>query len=364
MSIYKRGGVWWADVFLGAGKRRIRKSLKTEDENLARIMEQAIVAAAKGDARRDMLLQIVDAVLPKSMQGIAVADVATWYRECVADEGRILSPKVLDQRARVVNHFAVWLEGASRVRLAQEVDTPMAFAYSTELGRRGISAKSRNAYLGDLGTVWAMLLKRGKVLENPWGRVRVQRDRSEEQSGRAFTAEELERILEAARAAGFDWEGAVLIAAYTGLRKGDVVSLKWEEVDLEAGVVRVTPGKTARHGTAVCIPIHRRLRAWLEARERCGEYVLPYRAEHANDGAPHNGDVRFSDILAAAGIVAQGVREKLSFHCLRHTFVSRLAEAGVAEDVRMRLAGHSNRTTHAVYTHDEVSARAAIEALR
>ena len=43
--------------------------------------------------------------------------------------------------------------------------------------------------------------------------------------------------------------------------------------------------------------------------------------------------------------------------------VSRLAKAGVAPDVRMRLAGHTSAENHAIYTHDDVSARAAINTL-
>lgn len=46
----------------------------------------------------------------------------------------------------------------------------------------------------------------------------------------------------------------------------------------------------------------------------------------------------FADLLKVAGIVAKP-GEKLTFHCLRHTFATRLAEAGVPEDVRMQLCG-------------------------
>ena len=40
-----------------------------------------------------------------------------------------------------------------------------------------------------------------------------------------------------------------------------------------------------------------------------------------------------------------------TFHSLRHSFSSALANAGISEEVRMRLTGHSSRDIHAHYTH-------------
>jgi integrase len=42
---------------------------------------------------------------------------------------------------------------------------------------------------------------------------------------------------------------------------------------------------------------------------------------------------------------------RLTFHSLRHSFSSALANAGVAEEVRMKLAGHTTRAIHSRYTH-------------
>ena len=54
----------------------------------------------------------------------------------------------------------------------------------------------------------------------------------------------------------------------------------------------------------------------------------------------------------------------LSFHSLRHTFISALANAGVASDLRQRLSGHSDDKTHQGYTHhDDAIMRAAIGSL-
>ena len=55
---------------------------------------------------------------------------------------------------------------------------------------------------------------------------------------------------------------------------------------------------------------------------------------------------------------------KLSFHSLRHTFISRLANANVSADVRKDMAGHSSDQVHARYTHLDISAqKKAVEQL-
>ena len=55
---------------------------------------------------------------------------------------------------------------------------------------------------------------------------------------------------------------------------------------------------------------------------------------------------------------------KLSFHSLRHTYVSQLANAGIAPDVRQLLSGHTDDKSHAVYTHTKLDTlRKAIETL-
>jgi integrase len=55
-------------------------------------------------------------------------------------------------------------------------------------------------------------------------------------------------------------------------------------------------------------------------------------------------------------------RLKKTFHSLRHTFISNLANAGVHADIRQKLAGHADERVHQNYTHHEIETlRGAIE---
>ena len=52
----------------------------------------------------------------------------------------------------------------------------------------------------------------------------------------------------------------------------------------------------------------------------------------------------------------------LSFHSLRHSFTSALANAGVPADVRKKLTGHADAKSHATYSHHELETiRGAVE---
>jgi site-specific recombinase XerD len=54
----------------------------------------------------------------------------------------------------------------------------------------------------------------------------------------------------------------------------------------------------------------------------------------------------------------------LSFHSLRHSFNSAMANAGVSQEIRQKLTGHSNADTNKIYTHHELAPlRSAIAAL-
>lgn len=79
----------------------------------------------------------------------------------------------------------------------------------------------------------------------------------------------------------------------------------------------------------------------------------------------------FKRIMRKAGLDLQtvqgsGVRSqcKRSFHALRHTFTSALANAGVAPEQRMKLTGHKSERIHQGYTHHELEPlRAALDKL-
>lgn len=371
MAIYKRGNVWWMDVYVGEDRRRVRKSTGCTDITQARLVEQTAVAVNKGITTRQRAMAIVDAILPAERRGLLIDDMVEWYRNTAESERSVPSKLEWQKRLNALRRVVVWLKDNSRVKWAQDVDVETAWNYAKAFGSRGVSAKTQNNEVGHIRTAWSLMIKYGKAQTNPWEQARTKSRVEEEKHGRAFTAEEIRRILSASEEIGCEWKEVVTVALYTGLRKRDVECLMWNGdpelcviADLNRRLIYGTPSKTKGKRIRVYIPMHDAVFSALTKAyaTRTNEYVFPWRQSHPNGQRPKQGDHFFSEVLSLAGITG-GARERISFHCLRHTFVSRLAEAGVPEDVRMRLAGHTNTDTHAIYTHDDSSAAAAIAKL-
>jgi integrase len=169
------------------------------------------------------------------------------------------------------------------------------------------------------------------------------------------------------------WRTALGLAAWAGLRLGELRGLRWEDVDLDAGVVRVRrsllpdgkpkPPKTdaGKREVPILDLLRRLLVAWkLEAPNSHGDdYVIA-----TADGHPvgeRNLRRALSDAKKAAGIDPGDAR--LSWHSLRHSFGSMLAtDLELPATTLARLAGHADAGfTLRVYARDARETSAVVE---
>ena len=107
------------------------------------------------------------------------------------------------------------------------------------------------------------------------------------------------------------------------------------------------------------MPVHPDLREWLEARTRGVGKAPVFPALAAKSGI----SMQFKRLMERAGVQGRVLRtgkgkgtttKSLTLHSLRDTFISRLANVGVAEDVRMKLVAHQTKAIHRGYTHLEI----------
>ena len=110
------------------------------------------------------------------------------------------------------------------------------------------------------------------------------------------------------------------------------------------------------------IPLHPHLESHLvslASQDEPAEYIMPGMAAKG-PGGRHGLSEGFKRIMRRAGLDLQTVKgggkrniSRRTFHSLRHSFTSELANAGVPEEQRMKLTGHSSKAVHQGYTHHE-----------
>jgi integrase len=226
----------------------------------------------------------------------------------------------------------------------------------------------------------------GLTDRNPAHGVRQAKGRDKRTKRRAFTVDELRRILKIVRRRANDeqlgeqgrkyyreWTGLILFGVYSGQRLGDIAALTWRNVDLVTKELVLISEKTER---TQIIPLHDALLSHLltlPGADDPREAVFPI-ASRCRVGTLSN---QFHRILADAGLAlkrshqslgkgrsARRVISELSFHSFRHTNTSLLKNAGVGSAVVQDLVGHESAAMSALYTHiDAESKRKAITAL-
>ena len=207
--------------------------------------------------------------------------------------------------------------------------------------------------------MWRVLKADGaaRVAENPWEG--IQKRREVPSRRREMTLEEVSRAFAVLKG---EMRLLFLVGIYTGQRLGDCALLEWGSVDLARRRITLTPRKTRKTGRTVVIPIHDNLFSALLSipPERRRGYVMP---ECAGEYTANRLGAAFKAAFKAAGIATdaegeRGTRRRavVSFHSLRHTFVSIAANAGIPLAVVQSIVGHSTPGMTRHYFHQSESA--------
>jgi integrase len=193
---------------------------------------------------------------------------------------------------------------------------------------------------------WAV--DEGILLANPLSRVLMVRERRKPRL--MVTVAEEDKLLAAAAP---HLRSIIIAALDSGMRRGEILAERWEHVDFTRRLLYVTHSKTAG-GEARELPLADRLFEELERRREPEGLIFLF----------HGKPIVKIKTAWKAAIRRAGIRY-FRFHDLRHTFNTRLMEAGVMQEVRKSLMGHSTgEDTNAIYTHVELPAkREAIQKL-
>ena len=206
-----------------------------------------------------------------------------------------------------------------------------------------VSPITVNVYLRTLRAAFNHAIRWNDIEKNPFKGVEMVR--IPERAPLYFKKEEIKQIMKAIKE---DWlKDAISFTLLTGLRRGEMVNLRWEDVNLDSRLIYIESHATLRTkaGKRRAIPLNddamKVLRNRYPGRE-C-EYVFTHRGNQLH-GEWVSEKFRYY-------VRKSGLNKKLHFHSLRHTFATWLVKAGVSIYEVQKLLGHSNVTITQVYSH-------------
>ncbi|MBZ9881725.1 tyrosine-type recombinase/integrase [Mesorhizobium sp. CA10] len=294
-----------------------------------------------------------------------------------------LAPKTIRDRTGHLNRFARWAE-AEGLRLA-DIDRRTAGRYFTSQlagGDRWTALK----HLSSLRGYWDFLKRRGHVngRDNPWeGQQLPDRSRRVERGARdnderPFTTKEMQTLLyppadEKTKALGRTpaplIDDAIRIAALTGMRLAEVVTLWCEEVD--EGFFSIGHGKTS--AAVRRVPIHPHLKQIVERRtkDKKPKDWLFDELQHERDPGDTFGK-RFARYRERLGVddKREGKRRSLvNFHSFRRWFITEAERGDIPESTIAAVVGHEEGRkgmTFGVYSRgpSDEQMRACVEAVK
>ncbi len=314
MSLWKRGQVYWSYVWMdgvryakstGTGNRRQAETIEQhyKDElNLKRLgIRQPTPEMSFGDLIARFLAE----------------GVSRTYHH---DRLKMLLPYFADTEIGRINKAAA--RDYRRYRHAEKPVSETTVNRDVELLRHLL--------------FWAV--DEGLLVANPLSRVPFVKDRRKPRP--VMTLDEEKAVLAVAAP---HLRPMIITALDAGMRRGEILSEHWEHVDFDRKLLAVTKSKTVG-GEGREIPLTKRLLKFLLANRRTEGLIFGF-----------NGKAVSRIKTAWRSAVKRAKIRYFRFHDLRHTFNTRLMEAGVLQEVRKALMGHSSGDdAHARYIHVEL----------
>ncbi|MGI8411633.1 MAG: tyrosine-type recombinase/integrase [Solirubrobacteraceae bacterium] len=346
-----RGPVWYAKYRLPSG-RQVQRMLgpawgargrPPAGQFTKRLAEDWLRETLDG-ARRGTTAGMVET-------GATFADAAEEYLR-FAEQDRGCKPTTIRSYRSAINAHLLPAFGSMRIEdlTARDIERWRSGMSGTR-DARALSNKTKNNLLVLMHAIFRRAVKLYGLPINPVANV----DRFRVRPSGDIDVFSPEEVWSLARAAASEIDGAIfLTAAFTGLRRGELLALRWRDVDFTAATIRVRASyaggqlTTPKSGKVRSVPLAPDVAttlARLGQRERFrGEDDFVFAGQA---GMPLNGDAlsaRYERALTAAGL------RRLRFHDLRHTFGTRMISEADIRRVQEWM-GHADIQTTMKYLH-------------
>lgn len=320
--VFKRGRVWWIRYYAGTPATRREESTKSHRERDAWTLLRARLADK--DAGRPLPVTRL----------CTFDDLVGLLRDDYQVKGNVSWSTVEQAVEHLKNVF-----GDDR---AEAITADRVKAYQAARLKAGAAPATLHKEVSALQRMFKLGLRLGRVRQVPY----IENPTPDNARKGFFSEDELARVL----ANLLEPVAALtLFARITGWRKGEVLGLTWDRVDLQARTVRLEPGTTKnREGRTFAYnegsELEVVLRGRWEATKALGRLPLTPWVFHHRGGKPVRS---FHQAWRAACLKAK-CPDRL-FHDLRRTAVMEWERAGVARSVAMRMSGHKTESIYRRY---------------
>jgi integrase len=291
-------------------------------------------------------------------------------------EGHRLSNAYINKTRFYVENLVKTHEPFKKIKLSQ-VTPRILDLWKLEVIKSNASRKGINHAINGIRVCLRKAYEKGIIASDPTTTFKYTAYRPEEKGSLAIT--ELGKI-EALEWPDLRQKAALVLGFSCGLRRGEIRALRWKHVDFDTNTIRVSENFTdddgkvkPKAGSSRIVPIFGIILDIFDELKRTSPYgaepddfVLP-NVERDKPLAAITIKRGFERIMDAIGIDKEA-RDKrnLSFHSMRHSFVTRAREAGLSDFVVAALSGHKTTQMMEHYSHQTFaaveSARGSLEA--
>jgi integrase len=219
--------------------------------------------------------------------------------------------------------------------------------------KRSLAPATVAKELGLLRRILNVAVEAGLLDRNPVARLKM--PEFDNRRDRVIDTTEYQRLLAAVdEGQGAHMRPIIVLAYETGMRQGEIVGLRWADVDLAGHFTRLPRTK---NGEKRSVPLtetaEEALRAWGRRawNRRESTYVFP---SPAGDGPLGNVSAAFARLAKRARVA------EVHFHDLRHTFATRMVERGVDLITLASITGHKTLAMLRRYSHPSDARKLAL----
>jgi len=321
--MFKRSDIWWTCI--SHNGRKVQRSLETSDKKLAQAIEAKIrteIVEGKYYERLVGQRKTFKDMMDRFMQDYAPTvslNTQEGYKYYLKNLSRFFgNPGLMSITPKIVSKYKLYRRA------------------------NGASPSTVNRELYMLSKAFNLAVKEWEWLkDNPVSR--VQKERENNEVDRWLTEDEERRLLENSP----DWLREIIVFALnTGLRQDELLSLEWSRVSLHRKTILIQKTKNNKPNTlplnSIALNV---LMQKHEGKVRSLKNDLVFISQSGTKIGKRNLIRAFAQALEKAEI------KDFTFHCLRHTFATRLAQNGVDIYKIAKLINHKDLKNTQRYSH-------------